>query len=406
MLINADLHIHSRFSGATSPSMTVEVIAREAARKGINVVGTGDCLHRKWLKEILSKCKEIDEGTFLLGKTRFIPTVEIEDKNRVHHLLMFPSLSSIENFRESIYKYSKNIDIDGRPKVSLSGEEIAELAKDNEALIGPAHAFTPWTALYAYHNSLTSCYGSMTSYVSFLELGLSADSNYADKISELHRVTFLTNSDAHSPYPVRLAREFNRMEVEDATYEYIRKSILRKKGNKIVLNIGLPPQEGKYNETACVSCYRHYTLEEATKRNWRCICGGRIKKGVKDRVNELADLEYPVHPSYRPPYVHIIPLAEIIAKALGQSSSFTKTVSNRWKELINVFENEVNILIDVDIDKISKVTIPAISDTIRVFREGKIVVRPGGGGRYGAIEIESPISSNNNLSKQKTLLDY
>jgi len=120
--------------------------------------------------------------------------------------------------------------------------------------------------------------------------------------------------------------------------------------------VGLPPQEGKYNESACISCYRHYTLNEAVKRRWRCICGKRIKKGVRDRINELADLPFPEHPSYRPPYIHIIPLAEIIAKALGQTNSFTKTVTKRWSELIDAFGNEVTILVDADIEEIAKVT--------------------------------------------------
>lgn len=406
MIINVDLHIHSRFSGATSPSMTIETIAKEAPRKGIDVVATGDCLHTGWQKEI-QECEKVDEGTFLLGNTRFILSTEVEDRNRVHHLLLFPSFSSVEDFKERISRFSSNIETDGRPNVTLNGEQIAEIAKDVEALIGPAHAFTPWTAMYAYHDSLLSCYGDMADYVSFIELGLSADSNYADRITELHRLTFLTNSDSHSPQPVRLAREFNRMEVKDASYGEIKKALLRKGGNRVILNVGLPPQEGKYNESACISCYRHYTLNEAVKRRWRCICGKRIKKGVRDRINELADLPFPEHPSYRPPYIHIIPLAEIIAKALGQTNSFTKTVTKRWSELIDAFGNEVTILVDADIEEIAKVTVPAITDAISAFREGKVIIHPGGGGRYGVIEL--PKEKDQELirvDKQKTLLDF
>ncbi|HID25600.1 MAG TPA: TIGR00375 family protein [Thermoplasmata archaeon] len=407
MIINVDLHIHSRFSGATSPSMTIETIAKEAPRKGIDVVATGDCLHPGWQKEI-QECEKVDEGTFLLGDTRFILSTEVEDKNRVHHLLLFPSLSSVEDFKEKIMRFSSNIETDGRPNVTLNGEQIAEVAKDVEALIGPAHAFTPWTAMYAYHDSLLSCYRDMTDYVSFIELGLSADSNYADRISELHRLTFLTNSDSHSPHPVRLAREFNRMEVKDASYSEIKKALLREGGNRVILNVGLPPQGGKYNESACISCYRHCTLNEAVKRRWRCICGKRIKKGVRDRVNELANLPFPVHPSHRPPYIHIIPLAEIIAKALGQTNSFTKNVTKRWSELIDAFGSEVTILVDADVEEIAKVTVPAITDAISAFREGKVIIHPGGGGRYGMIEL--PKDEGEELirvdNKQKTLLDF
>lgn len=221
MRVSSDLHIHSKYSAATSPRMDLPTLAKEAARKGIQLLGTGDCLHPKWLSGI----KDLDEkdGIFYFkGKedgTNFVLTVEVEDNKRVHHLLILPSIAKAEQLYESFRNYSTDIDSDGRPSLRLSGAEIAEHAKDAEVLIGPCHAFTPWTALYAYHNSLTGCYGDMSSYVSFVELGLSADSSYADKISELHGLTFLTNSDAHSPYPIRLAREFNRFQMDSMSFE-------------------------------------------------------------------------------------------------------------------------------------------------------------------------------------------
>jgi len=409
MLINVDLHIHSRFSGATSQKMNIKTISIEAPKKGIDVVATGDCLHSGWLKEIKESTKPIDEGTFELNRTKFILSTEVEDRNRVHHLLYFPSFSAVEDFKERIGSRSKNLETDGRPNLNMDGEEIAQIAKDLDILIGPSHAFTPWTAIYAHHNSLKSCYGDLTEYISFLELGLSADSNYADRIKELSRLTFLTNSDSHSPHPVRFAREFNRLEVKEATFNEIKKAMLREGGNKFVLNVGLPPEEGKYNESACISCYKHYSLSEAIARNWRCTCGGRIKKGVKDRIEELSDHERPVHPSHRPPYLHIIPLSEIIAKAIGQHSPFTKKVTERWNELIKVFKNEVNVLVDANIEDIRKVTAPAITDAIQAFREGKVIVHPGGGGKYGIIELPSSVEKTNTIvfvDKQKTLLDY
>jgi len=411
MLINADLHIHSRFSGATSEKMNIQTISIEAQRKGIDVVATGDCLHCSWMNEI-SQCNVIDEGTFELNSTRFILSTEIEDNKRVHHLLYFPSILSVWDFKERIKSKSKNLESDGRPNVNLNGEELAQIAKDLHIMIGPAHAFTPWTAMYAYHNTLKDCYGEMVDYVSFLELGLSADSNFADKIRELHRLTFLTNSDCHSPHPVRLGREFNRFEVKAATFNEIRKAILRIDGNKPVLNVGLPPQEGKYHESACISCYTHYSLEEAERRRWKCSCGKRIKKGVKDRINEKAEFLEPQHPDHRPKYVHLIPLAEIITKAIGQRNPFGKTVTKRWSELVDTFGSEIKVLIDVDIDEISHVTAPAITEAIQLFREKKVIIKPGGGGQYGTIEL--PTQDEGDLitlklgpkDKQTSLIEY
>jgi uncharacterized protein (TIGR00375 family) len=409
MKINTDLHIHSRFSAATSEKMKIRTISEEAPRKGIQVVATGDCLHSGWMREI-KECNMVDDGTFEMNNTHFILSTEIESKNRVHHLLYFPCISAADEFKKNIKLKSQNLETNGRPNVDLNGIELATLAKDVDAMIGPAHAFTPWTALYAYHSSLKDCYGDLSDYISFVELGLSADSDFADKIQELHRLTFLTNSDCHSPHPVRLAREFTRFEVKECTYNEIKKAILREHGNKPILNVGLPPQEGKYHETACRSCYTHYSLEEARRRRWKCRCAKRIKKGVKDRINEKANFSEPQHPDHRPPYIHLIPLAEIITKAIGQHNPFTQTVTKRWNELISVFSSEINVLIDANIEDISRVTAPAITEAIQAFREKKYMLHPGGGGKYGTIELlkdEEVITvSLGPKDKQMSLLDY
>lgn len=409
MIINADLHIHSRFSSATSNKMNIQNLALVAPLKGIDIIATGDCLHPEWIEEI-KRCNKLDEGTFEFEGTRFILNTEIEAQKRVHHLLYFPSISTIEDFKERIKHKSKNLETDGRPNIDMSGEELAQISKDLDVLIGPAHAFTPYTAMYAYFNSLSECYGNLAEYVSFIELGLSADTYFADKIKELHRLTFLTNSDCHSPHPARIAREFNRFQVNDATYNEIKKAILRINGNKTVLNVGIPPQEGKYHESACQACYTHYTLEEAQRRRWKCSCGKRIKKGVKDRISEQAEFAEPEHPDHRPLYLHLIPLTEIITKAIGQQNPFTQTVNKRWSELVSHFKNEINVLLEIDIGEIAKFTAPAIAEAIQAFRERKIIVHPGGGGQYGRIELPSDdniieIKTGPN-NTQTSLIDY
>jgi len=209
---------------------------------------------------------------------------------------------------------------------------------------------------------------------------------------------------------MRLGREFNRLLVKESTFDEVRKAILRIGKNKIVYNVGLPPQEGKYHESACRSCYTHYTIEEATRRRWKCGCGKPIKKGVKDRINERADFKITQHPIHRPPYITIIPLAEIITKAIGQRNPFTKTVTKRWDELTTTFGNEINVLLEVDIKEIARVTAPAIAEAVQAFRENKVIIRPGGGGQYGKIELPN---EDNLLTvtlgppdKQTSIFDY
>jgi uncharacterized protein (TIGR00375 family) len=401
MQVNADLHIHSKYSIGSSKNMSISLLSTEARKKGIQLLGSGDCLHSKWIAEI-KELEEIDEGTFDGEGTRFVLSTEVEDNRRVHHLLFYPSLSAAMDFRERVVPHTKNIDSDGRPNLRMSGEDIAQYAKDVDALIGPCHAFTPWTALYAYHDSLKSCYGDLADYVSFVELGLSADTNYADRISELNRLTFLTNSDAHSPYPVRIAREFTRFELKDITFSELRKALLRESGRKAMLNVGLPPQEGKYNESACIKCFKHYTLRESVMHKWKCTkCGRRIKKGVVDRVNELASYDTPSHPKHRPEYLYLIPLAEIIKMAKGVSSPNTKTVSRLWGELVSNFGDEVNVLVDADLKKIQKVTEDSVSQAIAGLREGRVIMHPGGGGQYGSVEIPDKKTYAKYLKMQK-----
>lgn len=409
MNVNSDLHIHSKYSMATSDKMDLPIIAREAKKKGIHLVGTGDCLHAKWMDSI-KKLSEYN-GIFSLNDTSFVLTTEIEDSHRVHHLLIVPSISKAEELRERFMRYSSDIDANGRPAIRLNGAEIAEYARDADALIGPCHAFTPWTAMYAYHDSLSDCYSDLSGYVSFVELGLSADTSYADRISELHRLTFLTNSDAHSPWPNKLAREFNRFEMPEITFDDLKKAILRTDGCKPILNVGMFPAEGKYNESACIRCFKHYTLQECLVKRWRCSCGGKIKKGVRDRVNELADLPLDEHPDHRPDYLHLIPLAEIIAMALGHAGPYTKSVQSAWNELIKRTDNEIAVLVDADISDLNGDS--RIVDAIRAFREGKVTIHPGGGGRYGSIELpdgdvmeSSAIDTVEKTPAQRTLFDF
>jgi Uncharacterized conserved protein len=386
--------------------MELPVMAEEAAKKGIDLVATGDCTHPDWLKEI--KKAAVDDETVAIGKTNFIITTEVEDNSRVHHLLLLPSISKAEELAERLNKYA-NLKVDGRPTVRLNGCEIAEIAKDIDAMIGPCHAFTPWTALYAYHDSLKSCYGDMTNYVSFLELGLSADSDYADRIEELHRLTFLSNSDAHSPWSNKLAREFNQLNVPEVSFEGLRKAILREDGYGVTYNAGFYPQEGKYNESACIKCYTHYSLEECLASNWKCAkCGGIIKKGVKDRVNELANYDEPKHPAHRPPYVHLMPLSEIIMTALGHASITTKGVQTAWNGLMQRYGNELNVLLNANL---SEMDFPdkRVANAILAFREKRLIIHPGGGGQYGHIEIPKEIEDikpAHHKDNQSSLFDF
>ena len=408
MLVNADLHIHSRHSMATADGMTFDNLARGALQKGVHCMGTGDCLHPEW-RRAMAGLERIDEGTFEHRGMRFIPTAEVEDMLRVHHLLIFPSLSSVEEAVAILERRGENLTSDGRPRLRMTGEQIAGLAREVDALVGPCHAFTPWTSLYATHDTLAGCYGDMTHTVTFVELGLSAESAYADRIDELRRLTFLTNSDAHGPSPHRVAREFTRFELGDITAAEIRKGILREGGRRPVLNVGLPPQEGKYNETACVNrdCNVHVPWRDAERNRRRCaVCGRMVKIGVRDRVEQLATRDDPSPPPHRPPYLPLVPLAEIIARALGRGVN-TRGVQSVWESLVTDLGNEIRVLVDTPLPELEGKAEEVVVRSIAAFRNGTVRFIPGGGGTYGQIRL--PWEDVGDISRapvQKGLADF
>ncbi|MEM2174396.1 MAG: endonuclease Q family protein [Candidatus Micrarchaeia archaeon] len=373
--INCDLHIHGLYSSATSSDMIPKNIVRGAKLKGLNLVGSGDILHEGWEKYI-KELNKFDEGIYESEGIYFLLQAEVEDKDRVHHLIFFPSFSKVEEMRETISKYGSLKD--GRPKINLDGEEIAEICKSSDCAMGFAHAFTPYFGLYSKFNSFKECYKSFSNEIFFMELGLSADSKMADKISELHNLSFLSCSDCHSPWPHRLGREMTKIEVSDITYDSIINSI---KNKKCKLNVKLDPREGKYHRTRCRNCLIFFDNKDAASYRWKCpACGGTIKKGVRERIEELKDCEG--NPE-RPKCLHIIPLAEIISIII-EKDVFSTEVQMIYRKLIEKYGNELKILIEISPvgeNEIEK----KVFNFIQLFREEKINYLPGGAGEYGKI---------------------
>ena len=367
MLANADLHIHSPFSMAVSGMMLPEQILSACTTKGIDVLGSGDALHPGWRKN-WEPFLENDAGIVI------VPTGEVEDAKRVHHLILAEDFLQFEALQELLAPTSRTILSNGRPHVTLTGEEIAVMVHEVGAYIGPAHAFTPWTSMYAYHTSVADCYGSEP--IDLLELGLSADSSYGAGIPDLYNVPFLSNSDAHSPQPDKIGREFNRLQLGNHSVQGVLACI--RKG-AIEMNAGFFPEEGKYNRTACVRCFTQYSYEEAVQNAWRCPGdGGTIKKGVHDRARELSTSAART----RPPYLHIVPLGQIIQTVNGTSSPHTKKCRSVYDTFITTFGNEIEVLINAQINDIRTVD-PAVADAIDALRTHRVTLHPGGGGKFG-----------------------
>jgi uncharacterized protein (TIGR00375 family) len=378
MLVNADFHIHSCFSMASSKDMLIKNIAPKARQKGLKLLGTGDAFHPGWLDIIEESTTYSGDGIYATDDADFVLTTEVEGKNRIHHLIIIPNLEIARDLSEKLP--SKNKEIDGRPKTKLGGAELLELVKEYDCLIGPAHAFTPWTGMYKSFDSIYDCYEKKPD---FVELGLSADTFMADKVSELKDFPFLSNSDAHSPWPHRLGREFNQIELQDISFSSIKKAIMQK---DIKANYGLVPNLGKYHMTACTKCFKLVNPLVAKENKMKCGCGGTIKKGVDFRISEIADLDEPYHPEFRPDYVHLMPLAELISTVYDKGVT-TKFVQRKWQMLIDNFGTEIDVLVNTSLKSINNID-SKVSLAIESFRNKTIEVIPGGGGQYGKISFK------------------
>jgi len=365
-----DLHIHSCFSIASSSRMLPSCLVEGCRKKGIGVLGSGDALHAGW-RDLWNRIPDT-------GEVLVVPTAEVEDHDRVHHLIILESFERFEDLASDLAPHAASLQTTGRPHVRLPGSEIAGRVHDLGGLIGPAHAFTPWTSLYAAFDCLSGCYGAERP--DFLELGLSADSSYGAGISELTGIPFLSNSDAHSPDPAKLGREFFEIPVAEATVRGVMEHL---QAGRITMNAGFFPEEGKYNQTACTRCYTQYSPAFAASVRWRCPEDrGLIKKGVADRAAELSDAP----PRERPPYLHIIPLPEIIRRVTGCSSVATRACTRLYDRFVTPDTDEITVLTTTPVADLAVID-REVAAAIGSFRTGRVRLSPGGGGRFGSFSF-------------------
>lgn len=400
---NCDLHYHGPFAGGVSKHMSIPIIAEQAQLKGLDLVVTSDSIHSEWLQHCKENLQEVENGIYAHSsfKTQFVVGTEVIDNHRVHHLIYLEDFTRAEELRAKLLPHGR-LDgaMAGRPMLRLNGEQIAGIVEQVGGMIGPAHSFTPYFGILAHYNRISECYGELSKNVRFMELGLSADTQFADMIVDNHNYEFVCYSDSHSPWPHRIGREFTRMRMHRPSFQELQKVFERKGENKITLNAGLDPREGKYHATACNACYQHYSLDEAQKLNMRCsICKGSIKRGVRDRIAMLAGPNPACSPEWRPPYRHILALAEIIQITLEAKEPTSDKVQEVWKKFVDAFGTEIHALLDAPLHELREVD-HKVAENIESFRNGCVVYYPGGGGKYGI-----PFICKNEEDKQMKLLE-
>ena len=401
----ADFHIHSKYSRAVSPLMDLVNLDKWARIKGINVLGTGDFTQPKWFESIKKELEPAEPGLFKLrgsvSPTRFILTAEISciykkgGKVRKIHIIIFaPSIEVVEKINFKLGQIG-NLKADGRPILGLDAKELVKivLAANENCLVVPAHAWTPWFSVFGSKSgfdSLEECFDEYTKYIYAIETGLSSDPAMNWRLSQLDKVNLISNSDAHSLG--KIGREANVFDTE-LSYEGIAAALKAKRPrgypSKFLYTIEFFPEEGKYHYDGHRLCNVSLTPQQSKKYNNICPkCGKPLIIGVLNRVEELADRPEGFLPKDAIPFKSLIPLNEVIAEAIGVSA-LSKAVSKYYDNLIKNLGSELSILLEVSEKDIDKWSSAEIAKGIIKMRKGEVSIEPGYDGVYGKVKIFS-----------------
>ena len=407
MKIIADLHIHSRFSMATSKEGTPENLDFWARKKGISLIGTGDFTHSVWREELKERFVSEGNGLYRLRDayvkeesrkfpgegTRFVVSGEISSiykKNgktrKVHNVILLPSLEAADAMAQRLEKIG-NIHSDGRPILGLDSHDLLEMMLDvcPEGILIPAHIWTPHFSVLGAKSgfdSVEECFEELAPYIHALETGLSSDPAMNWRISKLDRYQLVSNSDAHSPS--KLGREANLLDI-DCSYEGLYRAI--QTGEGLEGTVEFFPEEGKYHFDGHRKCGVSLSPVEAERLGGICpVCGKKLTMGVDHRVEQLADRAEGFVKKDGKKYESLVPLPEVISACMGYSTA-SKKVQGCFEQMIQTLGTEFDILRNVPSEDIKSCAGERIAEGIENVRTGNVKRIPGYDGEYGKIEL-------------------
>lgn len=402
----ADLHTHSRYARACSRELNIPNLAAWAEFKGVDLVGTGDALHPLWQQELKKDLKDAGGGVYQYGETKFLLTVEVAciyseagKQYRIHTLIFLPSLDSVFKLSEVLTKKGANLASDGRPIMGLSTRALCQIVfqVEPEAVIIPAHIWTPWFSLYGANSGydcLDDCFGEFAGQILAAETGLSSQPAMNWRIKELDSRAIVSFSDLHS-LP-RLARECTIFKGRPG-FASLRQDL---EVQNLVGTIEFFPEEGKYHYSGHRSCGVVYSPRELTEKGRTCpVCKKPLTVGVTQRVEELASREerelriknkggvyvsetFPQRPGFR----MLVQLEEILAEALNTTVASQK-VKIEYKRLVTTLDPELKLLTKTPLELIAMAAGERVAEGVKKVREGDIHIEPGFDNTYGVVKI-------------------
>ena len=406
----ADLHIHSKYSRATSKQSDLEHMAIWARKKGVSVLGTGDFTHPAWFDEIKAKLVPAEPGLFRLcdglerdvqrqlpgacqGPMRFMLEVEIstiykkgERTRKVHHLIYAPDLEKAERLIQKLSRIG-NLKSDGRPILGLDSRDLLEITLEcgEGCYLVPAHIWTPWFAVLGSKSGfdkVEDCYGDLSSHIFALETGLSSDPPMNWRLSPLDQYTLVSNSDAHSP--PKIGREACAFETE-MDYFAIRRAL--ETGEGYAGTVEFFPEEGKYHLDGHRKCGIRFTPQETRQHDGLCpVCGKNLTIGVVNRVDELADREDGFEPNETTEFRNLVPLPEVISEIRGVGEK-SKKVQQAYEDLVNKVGSELYVLEHAPVEEVRNAGAPLVAEAVQRMREGRVICEAGYDGEYGTIRL-------------------
>ncbi len=401
----ADLHIHSKYSRATSRECTPEHLDLWARRKGIHLVGTGDFTHKAWREELKEKLEPAEEGLYRLKQEyrikdmtagtswepRFVVTGEISSiykkygkTRKVHSLILLPGLEDAALIAAKLETIG-NIYSDGRPILGLDCRDLLEIVLElcPRAIYVPAHIWTPHFSLFGAFSgfdTVEECFGDLSSQIHALETGLSSDPPMNWRVSALDRFWLISNSDAHSP--AKLGREANLLNI-DLSYQGLYRAV--QEGEGLEGTIEFFPEEGKYHYDGHRKCSVCLSPLEAERNQGICpVCKKKLTTGVSHRIQQLSDRPEDYVQKDAKRYESLVPLPEVIGASIGRSAASVK-VTREYEAMLEKLGPEFEILRSVPIEEIRRNAGTLIGEGIKRLREGKVIRTPGFDGEYGKI---------------------